>query len=123
MADRALDDPALTAQAGSVLGAASGDDGGDPARPESTAVGVVVIATVGQDPVGLAAWTADPSADRRSAQRVDQGQQLGDVVAVPGAHPDYQRHTRPVGQRVGLDAPLRAIGRARAGEGPPKTAR
>ena len=44
----ALDDPALTAQAGAVGDAAAGDPRSDPALSELSAVDVVVVAAVGE---------------------------------------------------------------------------
>lgn len=91
MADRALNDPAFTPEARSVLGATPGDDWGDAACTELAAVAVVVIAAVGENPVGLAAWSSDSAFDRRGSPCVDERQQLSDVVAVPGADQYLQR--------------------------------
>jgi hypothetical protein len=49
---------------------------------------VVVIASVGEEPVGLLAWPADLSGDRPAVEVFDQRQQLGDVVAVPAGEAD-----------------------------------
>jgi hypothetical protein len=62
--EAALDDPALTAEGGAVRGAASGDYGLDPERPQEPAVLVVVIATIGQETVGFLAWPAALASDR-----------------------------------------------------------
>jgi hypothetical protein len=123
VADGALHDPALATKPGAVLGAAQSDHWDDPTSPELPAVLVVVIATVGQYSVGLSAWTPDAARDRRLAPRVDQRQQLRDIVAVAGADRDGQRYALAVGQSVGLDAILCAIRRGRACVRPPKTAR
>jgi hypothetical protein len=59
--EAALDDPALPAEIGAVLGSQPGDDGLDAARPEQPPVLVVIIAAVGEDEIGLlpgAAWLA-----------------------------------------------------------------
>lgn len=52
-------------------------------------VGGVVVAQVGEQRVGLAARTAHPAADRRN--RIEQGQQLGDIVAVAAGQQDRER--------------------------------
>jgi hypothetical protein len=62
--EAALDDPALCAQARSVLDAAPGDDRLDPASPQQAAVLVVVIAAIGQQPVGLLARSTPLAFDR-----------------------------------------------------------
>jgi len=123
VADGALHDPALATEPGAVLGAAAGDHRDDPAGSELATVPVVVVTAIGQDAVGLPARVPDPARDGRLATGVDQWQQLRDVVAIAGAHRDGQRYAQAVGQSVGLDAPLRAIGRGWAGVRPPKTAR
>ena len=46
-----LHHPAVHAQPGAMLGAAPRDDWGDPGGPDLLAVLVVVIATVGVDPI------------------------------------------------------------------------
>ena len=58
----ALDNPADAAEAGAVLGLAMSDLRFDVAGAEFAAVLVVVVATVGGDPVGAAAWPADLAA-------------------------------------------------------------
>lgn len=75
-----LHDPAVGAQPGTVPGTAAGDRGHDVAGADLVAVDVVVVAAVGEQRVRLAAGTSYPAADRWD--RVEQGQQLGVVVAV-----------------------------------------
>jgi hypothetical protein len=96
--ERALNDPAQLAQARAVLGAAAGDDGLDPAALELAAVLVVVIAAVGDHAVGAKPGAADLAAHRADA--VDQGQQLGDVVAVAAGQADGQRDAGRVDEQV-----------------------
>ena len=48
----ALDDPAVAAEAGAVLGLAAGDLGLDAALADEVAVLVVVVAAVGDEPCG-----------------------------------------------------------------------
>jgi hypothetical protein len=123
VADRAFHDPAFAAEAGAVLGAAACDHWHDPAGPQLPSVGVVVIAAIGENPVGLATRTTDLASNRRLTPQVDQRQKLGDIVAVTCAERNCQRNTLRIRQGVGLDAILRAIDRGRASEAPPKTAR
>jgi hypothetical protein len=67
VADGALHDPALATKPGAVLGTASSYHWDDPTSPELPAVLVVVVATVGQYPIGLSAWVPDAARDRRLA--------------------------------------------------------
>ena len=76
----ALDDPAVAAKSGSVLGLTAGDQRLDSSLPDQAAVLVVVVAAVGDDAFGSPPRSPDTAAHRRNA--VEQGQQLGDVVAV-----------------------------------------
>ena len=76
----ALDDPAVTAKAGTVADATSCDLGSDSTLAEQPPVFVVVVATVGAEAIGAPTWASDPAAHRRHP--VDQGDQLGDVMAV-----------------------------------------
>ena len=87
--ERALDDPALAAQAAAVLGAAPCDYRLHATRPQLPAVLVVVIAAVGEDTVG--ALTRPPGLPRDRADTIDQRQQLGDVVAVAAGQADRER--------------------------------
>lgn len=121
MRDGSFDNPAFGPEAGAVGGAASGDDRHDPARAEFASVLVVVIAAVGKDPVEAVSGAADLAARRRDG--VDEREQLGDVVAVGGRDRHHDRNAVRVAQDVSFDAVFRAIGRVRAGEVPPKTAR
>lgn len=76
----ALDDPAVAAEAGAVLGLAARDHGLDASLPDLAAVLVMVVAAVGEQPVGAAARAANEAAYRRHS--VEERDQLGDVVAV-----------------------------------------
>ena len=98
--EASLHDPALGAQSRAVVLTAAGDQGLDAAGPELAAVLVVVIAPVGEQPIGALAGAADLAGDRHHA--VDQGQQLGDVVAVAARQCDRQRQPAGVGQQVVL---------------------
>lgn len=95
-----LHDPALGAQPRSVVLTAPGDQRFDAAGPELAAVLVVVIAPVGEETIGTMARAADLAGNRDDA--VDQGQQLGDVVAIAARQGDCQRQPAGVGQQVVL---------------------
>lgn len=63
---------------------------------------VVVIATVGQEPVGLLAWPAELPCDGLAVEVFDQWQQLGDVVAVPASQPDREWDAARIDEQVVL---------------------
>ena len=117
MADRALDKPALAAEPGAVLGLAARDHRLDPALPKLTAVRVVVVAAVGDQPLRPLTGTADAAAHARDC--IDERQQLGDVVAVRGGRSPGKREPAAVGQEVVLDAAPAAVDRARPEPGAP----
>ena len=79
----ALDHPALAPEARAVAGAPPGDPVADPAGPQQAPVLVVVIASVGDDPLRLSAGPPALAGDRPCRQEVKQRHQLGDVVALP----------------------------------------
>ena len=64
VSEAALDDPALAAKAGPVGCSATSDHGLNAERPQQPTVLVVVIAAVGQQPIGLLAWASDLPGDR-----------------------------------------------------------
>jgi len=66
-----------------------GDQGLDATGPQLAAVLVEVIASVCEQPIGAAARTADLAG--YGYDTVDQGQELGDVVAIPAGQGDRQR--------------------------------
>ncbi len=86
--EAAFDHPARGAQTGAMRGAAAGDDGLDAARPEQAPVLVVVIATVGENEIGLLAWPAGLAGDGARVEVVEQRDELGDVVAVAAGQRD-----------------------------------
>jgi hypothetical protein len=90
--------PAVGAQAGAVSCSAAGDGGDDAAGSDLVAVDVVVVAAVGEERVGFAARSSDPASDRWD--RVEQGQELGDVVAVAASQQDGERGAVSVGDEV-----------------------
>lgn len=100
--EAALDDPALFAQAGAMRHAPACDEVPDVAGAQDPAVLVVVVATIGQQGIGLLPWPADFPGDRSGVQLVQQRQQLGDVVAVSARQGDGERDAVGVDEQVVL---------------------
>jgi hypothetical protein len=96
----ALHDPAFFAEARPVLGVAPGDHGLHATRPQLTAVLVVVIAAVGEEPLSALARTSRLTGD--GTYSVDQRQQLGDVVAIAASQADRERNPIGVGDQMVL---------------------
>jgi hypothetical protein len=94
----ALHHPAQLPQPGPVLGRSVCDDRLGPATPQLAPVLVVVIATVSDDLIGPLTWAAALAADR--SDTVSEGQQLGDVVAVPARQGDRERNPVRVDNQV-----------------------
>ena len=113
----ALDDPAVAAEPGAVLGSAASDFGPDPELAELAAVLVVVVAAVSRDPVGPTTWTANLAADGRDT--LDERDQLGDVVAVTAGDRPGERDPGRVYEKVMLRTVSGSINRARARFGAP----
>jgi len=115
--EAALHDPALGAEAGTVLAAPSADHRRDAARPQPAAVAVVVVAAVGEQAAGLHERVPDAAAQRR--HRVQQGEQLRDVVAVAAGQQAGERDAAGFDDEVVLGARAAAVDRARARLGAP----
>ncbi len=113
----ALDDPAVAAEAGAVFAFAAGDLRRDAAASELAAVAVGVVAAVGGQPLGPSARPADLAAHGR--HRVEQRDQLGDVVAVAARERPGERDPSRVDQEVLLRPVSGSINRARARLGAP----
>jgi hypothetical protein len=96
----ALHDPPFATQTGAVFGSTSRNHGLHASSPELAAVLVVVIAAVGEHPVGASTGTAAFSPDRTDG--VEQRQQLGDVVAVAAGQCDGQRNAGGVADQMVL---------------------
>jgi hypothetical protein len=97
-----LDHPTDLAQAGAMGDAASGDHGFDAALPQQAAVLVEVVAPVGVKPPGLAAGASGQTPDRWD--RVQQWQELGDIVSVAAGERDGERGSVTVDDQVVLGA-------------------
>lgn len=78
------------------------DDGTDTPGPEQAAVLFVVVAVVREECVRSVPWTADDAGHGRDL--VEQGQKLGDVVAVSAGQRDRERDALAVGDDVVLAA-------------------
>jgi hypothetical protein len=98
----ALDDPALATEARAVCCATAGDDGRDAECSEQPTVLVVVIATVGQQPVGLLARPSDLAGDWPPVEIFDQRDQLGNVVTVSTGEADCQWNAAGVNEQMVL---------------------
>jgi hypothetical protein len=88
--ERALNDPALATEARAVRASLSGDDGFDVMRAKPRFCGPGLIAAVAEQRGGSPFGTTTLSANRRD--RLDQREQLGDVVAVGGSQQACQRN-------------------------------
>jgi len=113
----ALDDPAVAAKPGAVLGLAPGDLRGDAAPAKLAAAVLVVVASVGADAIGSAARPADLAPDRRHP--VDKRDQLGAVMAVAAGERPGERDPGRVYKEMVLGAVSGSINRARARLGAP----
>jgi hypothetical protein len=78
--EAAFDDPAGAAKVGAVAMPRRAIRGVIPRSRSLVPVVVVVVAAVGVDLARLAPWSSSSAADR--GYRVDQGDELGDVVVV-----------------------------------------
>jgi hypothetical protein len=108
----ALDDPAVAAKAGAVLGLAARDLRSDATSAELAAAAAVVVGTVGSDACGPSSRSADLAAYRRDA--IDERDQLGAVVAVAARELPRERDPGRVDKEVVLGAVSGSINRARA---------
>lgn len=113
----ALDDPAESAEAGAVVGAAASDHRLDPERANEATVLVVVVAAVCDQLVGAPARPADDAGDRRYP--LEQRDQLRDVVAVAAGQRPGERSPVAVDEEVVLRASPAPVDRARGRFGAP----
>jgi hypothetical protein len=108
----AFHDPAVTAEAGAVLGLATRDERLDPSPPKLSAVAVGVVAAVADKLVGSAAGPADDPAHGRYP--IEEREQLGDVVAVAAGEGAGERDSALVDDQVVFGAQPSTVNRARA---------
>jgi hypothetical protein len=113
----ALDDPAVAAESGTMLGLASGDLRCDPALAQFAASTVVVVTAVGGHTIGPPPGPADLATHRRYP--IDERDQLGAVVAIAARERPGERDPGRVDQEVVLGTISGSINRARARLGAP----
>ena len=118
---RALHDPARAAQAAAVRRPALGELGVDPASMQRIAVRLRIVSSVALDQPRLSHGATRTAAERRN--RVDERQQLGNVVAVRRGQQRRQRDAARLGENVVLRPRLTAIGWVRSSFFPPRSAR
>jgi hypothetical protein len=107
---RPLDDPTKGAQAGAVGLAAFGDHRTYASVAKEPTVPVVIVAAVGEEPVGPSPRSTDNAGNGRDL--VEQGQQLGDVVVVAAGQRHREREALAVGDDVLFAARSCAVDRA-----------
>lgn len=113
----AFDDPADGSEARAVLGLAAGDDRCDAPLADEPAVLVVVVAAVGHDSVGTP--TRSPDGAPHGRHRVEQRDQLGDVVAVATGDREGKRDPCGIDQEMVLRSGSAPVHWARARFGAP----
>lgn len=105
----ALDHVAAYAQAAAMRRALLGQEGNDPACPEPLALGLAVVAAVGQHGGGFVPGRATLARDRRHG--LDQGLKLGDLVPVGRRGVHGQGDAATVGEQVIFGAAATTVGR------------
>ena len=118
---RPFDDPPRAAQPTAVWGATLGELAGDAAPMQRLAMRLRIVAAIALNEIGPPSRSARAAAQRREG--VDQGQQLGDVVAIGGRQLRDERNPSGVGEKVMFRPLLAAIGRVRSSFFPPRNAR
>jgi hypothetical protein len=102
VSEAALDDPALAPEPRPVRAGAAGDDRCDAECSKQPPVLVVVIASIGEESIGLPARASELAGDRTAVEVFEQRDQLGDVVAVAAGEADRQRDATGVDQQMML---------------------
>lgn len=100
---RAFNDPARATEPTAMGRAALGELGLDPAAMQRIAMRLRIVSTVSLNQPRLAHGPTRTAAERR--HRVDQRQQLGDVVPVGGGQHRRQRYPARVSENVVLRLP------------------
>jgi hypothetical protein len=105
----ALYHPAHAAESGAVLGAAPRDPRLDASAPWLATVRVVLVAAIGDHPARPTAFA------RNRADRVNEGEQLRDVIAMATGQRCGQRDAVTVDDQVVLGTSAGAVDRRTAG--------
>jgi hypothetical protein len=116
-----LHGPAVDAQSAAVFGPTLRQDWDNMSLTQLAAVGLGVIGPVPLDTIRTAARPSTLACNRRD--RIDQRQQLRDVVAIGGRDLDRQGDALCIRDQMVLGARFASIRGIWAGLGPPKTAR
>ena len=107
-ANRALNDPARLTETAAMRRHPSGDFGLDPLSVEQAAVLVMIVTAVGLNNARLRQRAATLAANGRD--RLNQGRQLGDIVAVGARQKHGKRDALCFGDQGVLGAGACAIG-------------
>jgi hypothetical protein len=118
---RAFHNPPRATEPAAMRRAALRELGIDPAAMQRVAVRLRIVAPVALNQRRFARGATRTAAERRN--RVDQRQQLGDVVAVGGGQDRRQRDASRLGENVVFRPRLTAIGWVRSSFFPPRSAR
>jgi hypothetical protein len=118
---RAFHDPPRAPEPTAMGRAALGELGVNPAAMQRVAMRLRIVAPVALNQPRLAHGPTPTAAEWRN--RVDQWQELGDVVAVRGGQQGRQRDAVRLGENVVLRPRLTAIGWVRSSFFPPRSAR
>jgi hypothetical protein len=116
-----FNDPTEFAQATAMFSAAPCDHRFDAAFAQSLTMRIGIVTTIGIDDLGFLKWSTARAADR--GNRVDERQQLGDVVAVGAGQNGADGNAVGVYEDVVLGTGSRAIRGVRASFSPAPTAR
>jgi hypothetical protein len=116
-----FDDPTVFAQTTAVFSAAPRDHRFNAAFAQSLTMRIGIVTTIGIDDLGFLKWSATRAADR--GNRVDERQQLGDVVAVRAGQDGADGNAIGVYEDVVFGTGSRAIRGVRASFSPAPTAR
>lgn len=100
---------------------ASGDQRPDPEVAQEAAVRVGVVAAIGDERLRSSQWS--PALATHRWDRLDEREQLGDVMAFGADQQAGERYAVGVGDQVMLGTGLAPIDRTRPGLGAPKSAR
>lgn len=109
---RAFHDPAIFAKATAMFGTALCDHRLDTAIAQRLPMSLGIVTTIGIDHTRSVQWVAAQSANRRN--RVDQRQQLRDVIDVRAGQDRGERRAVRVGDDVVLGTGSRSTGGVRA---------